>query len=95
MGAAPPSALPPWVNTLLAMGWLTGLLVPVGFWSRRHWGTPLGWTASVGAILFVPAFTAATPTPAHQLFGAVAGIIIGVGLREFVQYRVGGRATTD
>jgi hypothetical protein len=49
----------------------------------------------VGAILFVPAFTAATPTPAHQLFGAVAGIIIGVGLREFVQYRVGGRATTD
>ncbi|HEX9394964.1 MAG TPA: VanZ family protein [Gemmatimonadales bacterium] len=66
---------------LLGAGWLGGLLVPIGWWARRHWGSAAALVVAGGSLFAVPALTGLGPTPLPALIGALAGLALGAALR--------------
>jgi VanZ like protein len=71
-----------WILDLLAAGWLGGLLVPVGLWARRHWGSAAALLVACGSLFATPALTGLAPTPLPGLLGALAGIGLGLLLQR-------------
>jgi hypothetical protein len=74
-----------WLLALLEAGWLGGLLVPVGWWARRHWCSAAALVVAGGGLVAAPALTGLGPTPLHALIGALAGLAAGAALRLFVR----------
>src|SRR5258707_8055194 len=72
----------PWSLDLLAAGWLGGLLVPVGLWARRHWGSAAALLVGCGSLFAAPALTGLAPTPLPALLGALAGLGLGLLLQR-------------
>jgi len=71
----------PWILDLLAAGWLGGLLVPVGFWARRHWCSVAALVVALGSLFAAPGLTGLGPTPLPALLGALAGVGLGLLLQ--------------
>ncbi len=74
---------PPWLLELLGAGWLGGLLVPMGFWLRRHWCSAAALVVVCGSLLAAPALTGGgvAPTPLPALLGALGGMGLGLLLQ--------------
>src|SRR5258705_1602378 len=72
----------PWLLDLLAAGWIGGLLVPVGLWARRHWGSAVALLVGCGSLFAAPALTGLAPTPLPALLGALAGLGLGLLLHR-------------
>jgi VanZ like protein len=71
----------PWLLDLVAAIWIGGLLVPVGLWARRHWGSAAALVVVLGSLFATPALTGLAPTPLPALLGALAGIGLGLLLQ--------------
>jgi hypothetical protein len=69
----------PW-RQLLDVGWLAGLLLPVGFWLRRPWGVIASATAVAASLLLIPAASALLPTPPLEFAGALLGLLAGTSV---------------
>ncbi len=90
-----PEALPPWLRTLLGIGWAAGLLLPVGYWSGSRWGLVVGvGTTILGLAIVAPAIGLLT-TPVPVSAGAAFGFVAGAGGRELlIRRRRGAQALT-
>jgi len=72
---------PRWLLHVLDAAWLGGLLVPVGFWTRRHAASAAALVVGCGSLFAAPALTGLGPTRLPGLIGALAGIGLGLALR--------------
>ncbi len=74
---------PPWLLDLLGASWLGGLLLPMGFWLRRHWCSAAALVVAFGSLLAAPALTGGgvAPTPLLALVGALGGAGLGLLLQ--------------
>lgn len=82
-----PGGGPAWFKTLMDFGWMAGLLLPFGFFARRHpftYAGALTLLAAVSGGLWLPT-VASWSLPA--MAGAFAGLGMGVGVGSLVRNR--------
>ena len=65
------------VKNLLSVAWLTGLLIPIGYWAPRRWGSIVPCLAALSLITFAPSLIGTLATPVMQTAGAAFGILLG------------------
>lgn len=82
-----PEGVPVWVRMLLSAGWVAALAVPVGFWSRRQWGTVLATGVLAGGLVIVPWATALATVTVVEVLGGVVGLLGGALLHRYVRSR--------
>jgi VanZ family protein len=82
--------LPPWTHGFLNVLWMSGLVLPVGYWARARWQCCLAVTLLAAALLFLPAATGLLRTPLREITASFAGFLGGAGL----QLRLAMRATS-
>ena len=75
-----PEEAPPWLKTLLRVGWLTGLFLPAGYWANGTAGRLL--VALIGGLglILVPPAVGLLPTPAGEWLGAACGFVTGTSI---------------
>jgi hypothetical protein len=78
-------AFPSWLVGLLSIGWIAGLVVPIGFWSRMRWESFLAVSIILLALGVIPVLTGLASTPATQFGGALGGFLAGVGLQFLIR----------
>lgn len=71
---------PEWFRRLLDFGWMMGLVLPFGFFFRRHTLSYAGGLLLAGAVLSGWWLAPVAPPTALGLAGASGGLIVGVGL---------------
>jgi hypothetical protein len=84
-----PRHLPSWMVVLLEMGWIAGLLFPLGLWARRNAATTIAIALPLVALFVLPPLTGLVHTPPHQLAGAVLGLLSGGALQAWLRRRAG------
>jgi hypothetical protein len=77
--------LDPPARKVLDAGFLTVLLLPVGFWWRRSPEVAMGAVVVIAAIVLIPAFTQLRPTPPAELAGAILGLVSGAAIGRAVE----------
>lgn len=82
-----PRHFPPWLNGLLSAGWVAGLVLPVGFWTRKRWESALAVGLLAVGLGVIPRSVGLLATPPTQWLAAAGGVLLGVGLRFLVQRR--------
>lgn len=78
--------LPAWLKTLLGVGWVGGLLLPLGYWARAQWETALACGVVAAGLLLLPPATHLLSTPPREWLAAVAGFLAGGGLARVARF---------
>jgi hypothetical protein len=76
-----PESFPYWLRRMLGAGWLLGLLLPIGFYSRRDALSAAAAALALGAIAVVPQLTALAPSSPLDLGAGAAGLLCGAAWR--------------
>ena len=81
-----PESLAPWLMRLLDVGWVAGVLIPVGFCAHRR---PALWAGGslLAGLGLAPALTGLLSTPAGDWVGGLVGVLVGIKLRALVSRR--------
>jgi hypothetical protein len=82
-----PESFPRWLRKLLDDGWMAGLLIPLGFWSRGRRSATLFAAAVLVTIWAVPRATGLLSAPPGEVAGAVVGFALGRLLQRLVAAR--------
>jgi hypothetical protein len=72
-----PEGFPPWLRLALDYGWVAGLLLPVGFWTRLRSPTVLLGPVLLGLLLAIPWWVGLKPTPLGVALAAAGGLAVG------------------
>lgn len=78
-------AFPSWLVGLLSIGWIAGLVIPIGFWSRMRWESFLAAATVLLALGVIPFWTVLASTPVNQFGGALGGFLVGIGLQSLAR----------
>lgn len=73
-----PGDLPRWQSTLLSVVWMAAMVLPVGFWSRRHLESVLAGGILLGTLFLLPRLVSLAPASPLQLLSATGGYILGL-----------------
>jgi len=76
-----PKHFPVWAQHLLDLGWVAGLLTPVGLWLRRRAESVLALGLVVGSLWFLPSLVGLNATALREWIGAACGLVIGIVLQ--------------
>ncbi len=75
-----------WLKTLLGIGWIGGLLLPVGYWARARQETAVACVLVAAGLLLIPPATNLLPTSPREWLGAVAGFVAGASLSRLAHF---------
>ncbi|HEX7050789.1 MAG TPA: VanZ family protein [Longimicrobiales bacterium] len=86
-----PESLPGPMKRFLGLGWIAALFLPAGFWATRRRGRLCAAAAAVLGLALIPPLTGLLDTPPTGYVAAIAGILLGTGLRAILRgaYAVG------
>jgi hypothetical protein len=76
-----PEHFPSWLQQLLGLAWVGGLVVPFGLWARKRPETLVAAGILVAGLFVLPGRTGLLPTPPAQLLSAGAGWLLGAALQ--------------
>ncbi len=77
-----PESLPPWLRTLLDVGWVAGLLFLAGYSAPSRWGLVLGGALALVGLAIVAPSVGLLTTPGREWAGAAFGFVAGTRCRE-------------
>lgn len=74
--------IPRAIDGFLSVLWMAGLAFPVGYYLRSGWPSGLALVLLFGGVVVLPAAAGLVPTPAQELAGVLAGLLVGVWLQR-------------
>lgn len=76
-----------WLQDALGIGWVAGLVLPVGFWSRQRPESGVGIAILLISIFAIPPLGGLLSTPLTQVLGAAGGWTLGAILAKALRRR--------
>ncbi|MDH4046221.1 MAG: VanZ family protein, partial [Gemmatimonadota bacterium] len=83
-------SFPPWLRSLLAVGWVAVLTITTGFLLRRRWESAVALVIALAALAVLPGLVDLRPTPVLEFAGAGLGLALGALAGWTLRTEVGG-----